>query len=129
MHRDMEFNEIMLILFFFNRIKAQRMLSIAWISGGEHWSVGNGKSQGNIPAERCLSSCPEGDAPGPCCSGFTMESTKTISYYGLFTVVHALSLPLTSYQLTLNPVNTTLWSWFYYYPFSNTVNLRLAEIK
>ena len=70
--------------------------------------VGNGKSQGNIPAERRLSPCPEGDAPGPCCSGFTTESTKTVSYYGLFTVVHALSLSLYIHYLTLNPVNTTL---------------------
>ena len=48
------------------------------------------------------------DAPGPCCSGFTTESTKTVSYYGLFTVVHALSLSLYIHYLTLNPVNTTL---------------------
>lgn len=39
MHRDMEFNEIMLIQFFFNRIKAQRTVNcldqwrgtLAWI--------------------------------------------------------------------------------------------------
>ena len=37
-----------------------------------------------------------------------MESTKTISYYGLFTMVCALSLSLYIHYLNLNPVNTTL---------------------